>query len=323
MAFWWVNHKQTFRHEFRGGYIWSPKKRKDGARNVFYDFMQMVRPGDIIFSYAGGLIRGAGVAKTHCYTSPRPDEFGRIGDAWDIIGWRVDIKFSTAGAPIEPRAILSEIGPYIGVRHSPLNANGTGRQAVYLAAIPDTLGYMIADRIGLSIPASQVAEINETGDIEVELTGVNEWEQIEERKIENSELPQTERTALIKSRLGQGRFKINVSRFESRCRITQVSNPTHLIASHIKPWRESTNEERLAAGNGLLLTPSIDHLFDRGFISFDDSGETLISPIADTDSLRRMGVNPENPPHVGGFNSDQRHFLDHHRSSIFLEGVRA
>ena len=100
-----------------------------------------------------------------------------------------------------------------------------------------------------------------------------------------------------------------------------MSNPVHLVASHIKPWRESTNEERLTAGNGLLLTPSIDHLFDRGFISFDDSGETLISPIADTDSLRRMGVNPEKPPYVGTFNSDQKHFLGHHRTAVFLAGV--
>jgi hypothetical protein len=70
-----------------------------------------------------------------------------------------------------------------------------------------------------------------------------------------------------------------------------------------------------------VITPSIDHLFDRGFISFEDSGETLISPVADPDSLRRMGVNVEAPPRVGGFNSDQCYFLHHHRSSIFLAGV--
>lgn len=285
--------------------------------------MRMVRPGDIVFSYADGLIRGAGTAKTHCYTSPRPDEFGHIGNAWDVIGWRVDVEFAAATNPIQPRAVLDEIGPYIGVRHSPLNADGTGRQAVYLAAIPDALGHIVAERIGFLVPVGQVAETGSGSNVEIELPGIDEWERLEERKIESSELPQTERAALIKSRLGQGRFKTNVSRFETRCRVTQVSNPVHLIASHIKPWRESNNEERLAAGNGLLLTPSIDHLFDRGFISFADSGKTLISPIADTDSLRRMGVDPGNPPRVGGFNSDQKYFLQHHRESIFLEGVSA
>jgi hypothetical protein len=154
------------------------------------------------------------------------------------------------------------------------------------------------------------------------LPGVEEWELIECQRIENADIPSTDRLALIRARAGQGRFKENVSRIETCCRLTRVSNPVHLIASHIKPWRESSNEERLAAGNGLLLTPSIDHLFDRGLISFEDSGETLISPVADPDSLRRMGVDVEAPPRVGGFNSDQRHFLLHHRSSIFLAGIR-
>jgi putative restriction endonuclease len=321
VAFWWVNHKQTFRHEFRGGYIWSPKRRRDGSRNIFYDFMRLVRPNDVVFSYASSLIRGAGFAKTHCYTSPRPDEFGHIGNAWDMIGWRVDVKFATGKNPIQPRDVLDEIGPYIGVRQSPLNADGTGRQAVYLAAIPAAFGQLLADRIGFVVEEYQVADLESVNDIEVELSGIEEWEYVEKKRIEDSELPETERAALIKSRLGQGRFKINVSRYENRCRVTQVANPVHLIASHIKPWRESTNEERLAAGNGLLLTPSIDHLFDRGFISFEDSGETLISPVADTDALRRMGVNPDRPPRVGGFNSDQKYFLGHHRASIFLAGV--
>jgi hypothetical protein len=283
--------------------------------------MRMVRPGDAVFSYADGLVRGAGLAKTHCYTSPRPNEFGHIGNAWDIIGWRVDVEFSAAAKPIRPRAILDDIGAFIGIRHSPLNADGSGRQAVYLAAIPTAFGELLANRIGFVIPTSHFADNSRPLEVEVDLPGIDEWEQVEERKIESSELPQTERTALIKSRLGQGRFKANVSRYENRCRVTQVSNPVHLVASHIKPWRESNNEERLAAGNGLLLTPSIDHLFDRGFISFGDSGETLISPIADIDSLKRMGVNPSDPPRVGGFNSDQKFFLHHHRSSIFLAGV--
>jgi hypothetical protein len=219
--------------------------------------------------------------------------------------------------------VLDEIGPYIGVRHSPVNADGTGRQGVYLAAIPDVLGYIVSDRIDFAVAAGRAAELGIGNNIEVELPGIDEWELVEERKIESSELPQTERAALLKSRVGQGRFKMNVSRFETRCRVTQVSNPVHLIASHIKPWRESNNEERLAAGNGLLLTPSIDHLFDRGFISFEDSGETLISPVADIDSLRRMGLDPGNPPKIGGFNSDQKYFLQHHRTSIFLEAVSA
>jgi putative restriction endonuclease len=53
-------------------------------------------------------------------------------------------------------------------------------------------------------------------------------------------------------RRGQGLFKDRVSQIESRCRITGVQNPVHLVASHCKPWRDSTNEERLNGENGLL-----------------------------------------------------------------------
>jgi hypothetical protein len=121
--------------------------------------------------------------------------------------------------------------------------------------------------------------------------------------------------------VGQGLFKERISSIERACRITAVTNPTHLIASHIKPWRESTNEERLHEANGLLLTPTADHLFDRGFISFEDSGELVISPVADLVSLKRMSVDPATPPRSVRFNVDQRHFLEHHRKSIFLAGV--
>lgn len=321
MSSWWVNHKQTFRHEFGGRYVWSPKRRKDGARNIFYDFMRLVKPGDTVISYADGQVKGIGLAKSHCYTSPRPDEFGHIGAVWDAIGWRVDVDFAPAVRPIRPRDMLGEIGPLIGMKHSPLGPDGNGRQAVYLAAISDQLARLIRHAVGIEEQPPQVEEGGNRTDIEIALPGVEEWEHVERRRIENAAIPETDRIALIRARMGQGRFKENVSRIETRCRLTHVSNPVHLIASHIKPWRESSNEERLAAGNGLLLTPSIDHLFDRGFISFDDSGETLISPVADSDSLRRMGVNVDAPPRVGSFNTDQRYFLQHHRSSIFLAGV--
>lgn len=321
MTSWWVNHSQTFRHEFGGKYVWSPKRRRNGTRNIFYDFMRLVKPGDTVISYADGHVKGIGLAKSHCYTSPRPNEFGQIGEVWDGIGWRVDVDFVPAPRQVRPREMLSEIGHLIGMKHSPLGPDGNGRQAVYLAAISDQLAWLIRKAVGIEEVRPEVEEETRNSDIEVTLPGVEQWEHVERRKIESAAIPETERIALIRARVGQGRFKENVSGLETRCRLTQVSNPVHLIASHIKPWRESSNEERLNASNGLLLTPSIDHLFDRGFISFDDSGETLISPVADTDSLRRMGINVNAPPRVGAFNIDQRFFLKHHRSSVFLAGV--
>ena len=77
------------------------------------------------------------------------------------------------------------------------------------------------------------------------------WERRLERELaEDSTVTDTERQAIIRARVGQGLFKERVAKIETHCRITGVENPVHLIASHCKPWRDSSNEERLNGENG-------------------------------------------------------------------------
>ena len=322
MNYWWVNHSQTFRHEFFGKYVWSPKRKRNDQINPFYETMREVSPGDIIFSFADGAIKGFGMARTHCYTSPRPDEFGHIGQAWNEVGWRVDIDFQPFIEPVLPARHMQAIGPTLPERYSPIRANGHGNQGVYLAQIPRAMALVIAqlaspELLGI-IQGIQVSEVAETP--LPELRGITEWEEQEVSRIsEDRALPDTEKDALIKARRGQGRFRQRVGRLERFCRVTRVDRPEHLIASHIKPWRESDNRERLFEGNGLLLTPTIDHLFDRGFISFENSGELLVSPVAHEDSLKKMGIITDRVVNVGGFAEAQREFLEFHRTSVFLK----
>jgi predicted restriction endonuclease len=91
-----------------------------------------------------------------------------------------------------------------------------------------------------------------------------------------------------------------------------------LRASHCKPWRDASNEERLDGENGLLLTPNADHLFDRGFIAFDDNGDVLMSPVAHKDSLAKLGLQPKGTLNVGRFAEGQRRYLEFHREYVFL-----
>ena len=76
--------------------------------------------------------------------------------------------------------------------------------------------------------------------------------------------------------------------------------------------------------NGLLLfsTPSLDHLFDRGFIGFEDSGDLIVSPVAHRPSLERMGIDVDKPTNVGAFTEGQRTFLDFHRNAVLLRAAR-
>lgn len=149
--------------------------------------------------------------------------------------------------------------------------------------------------------------------------GLVQWEEHELARVQtDTTLAETDRQAIVLARRGQGLFKKRVMKLERACRITGVTREEHLRASHCKPWRDANNEERLDGENGLLLTPSMDHLFDRGFIGFDDNGQTIVSPVAHPESLIRMGLDPQRPPNVGSFSSGQRKYLEFHRGNVLL-----
>ena len=94
-------------------------------------------------------------------------------------------------------------------------------------------------------------------------------------QIPKSNETETERRQLALSRIGQGLFRSRVINNDKKCVVTGITNISLLIASHIKSWKESSNEERLDGENGILLSPHIDKLFDRHLISFSDSGELI------------------------------------------------
>jgi hypothetical protein len=317
MRYWWVNQNQTYRHEFAGGYLWSPK-RKRGGRNPFYEFMREVAPGDMVFSFANTFIGAIGIAQSYAYEAPKPEEFGSAGRSWDAIGWRVDVEFRQVDPPIRPVDWIDTLRPFLPDLYSPLQQNGRGVQSIYLTALPRELALVLAGLLGGNVGALARAESVKEHTLAA-APDLGLWEEhIRERIQDDSTLTETEKAALVLARRGQGLFRDRVQKIESRCRVTGVRRFEHLRASHIKPWRDSTNQERLDGENGLLLTPSIDHLFDRGFISFEADGRLLVSPVAHADSLRRMGVQPDGEVSVGRFTAAQSLFLEYHRDEILL-----
>jgi hypothetical protein len=186
--------------------------------------------------------------------------------------------------------------------------------------VQDYLAAVLVDLIGREARELLDMVRDQPGDGTASALGLVEWEEHELRLVSpDATLPETERLAIVTARRGQGLFKQNVMRIEQCCRITRVDRIEHLRASHCKPWRDANNEERLDGENGLLLTPNADHLFDRGFISFGDDGEVLVSPVAHHQSLERMGLDAREGVMVGGFTEGQRRYLAFHRENVFLE----
>lgn len=90
-------------------------------------------------------------------------------------------------------------------------------------------------------------------------------------ELEKTPLGSTERETLVKARIGQGQFRSDITslwRLGEKCPLTNIEIPELLIASHIKPWRDSDDQERLDPHNGLLLATHVDKLFDRYLLSF-------------------------------------------------------
>lgn len=95
-----------------------------------------------------------------------------------------------------------------------------------------------------------------------------------EDAVEKQEL---EKRKLAKVRLTQPIFRNKLIKlFKCQCPISGVNIPSLLIASHIKPWAESSEIEKMEEDNGILLSVHIDALFDKGLISFSpDTGEII------------------------------------------------
>ena len=189
-------------------------------------------------------------------------------------------------------------------KYSPLQKTGNGNQCVYLTDISREMAKYLIKKIE-----------SENSQIEVELDRIEE-DLIEKEIYEDQNLINTEKEAIVKSRRGQGIFRDKLEKIEKKCRISNICNPKYLIASHIKPWKHCEPKECLDGENGLLLSPNIDHLFDRGYISFKDNGDLIISDFADYDSLHKMGISTEDVINVGEFTKKQQYYLEYHREHI-------
>lgn len=137
---------------------------------------------------------------------------------------------------------------------------------------------------------------------------------VEDEITANPNLTETEKQRLINSRIGQGEFRKNLLALWGKCCITGCDYKGILRASHIKPWCDSDNHERLDKFNGLLLSPNYDALFDTGLISFSDKGEILISANTPDSVIKLVGLSTETKINL---QPEHAKYLAWHRTWVF------
>lgn len=229
------------------------------------------------------------------HSAEKPKEFGKAGDAWDADGWLVQVDYEELSDPIKPKDHMDILAHLLPKRYSPIRADGGGNQ-VYLAEIPEPMADALLSLIGRQL------------DMAVE--------EGQEREIQNrTDIGPTEKYQLVLSRVGQGQYRKNLEQHEIGCRITGITHSRFLTASHIKPWAKSSDFEKIDGNNGLLLSPHIDRLFDRGYISFEDSGALILSPLLPPEVISAWNLSAEVADRP--FTIKQAAYMDFHRREIF------
>ncbi len=126
----------------------------------------------------------------------------------------------------------------------------------------------------------------------------------------------TEREGLVKSRVGQGYYRNKlINKFKGRCAITGCGMQEVLIASHILPWSESDEFQRLDVNNGILLSLIYDAFFDQRLISFSVDGQIIISDAVSAQCRSQLRVD-ENAVMSIPVSEEMEFYLSRHREKI-------
>jgi predicted restriction endonuclease len=100
--------------------------------------------------------------------------------------------------------------------------------------------------------------------------------------------------------------------WDRRCPLTGITEPALLRASHIVPWSDCNDEQRLDVHNGLLLSALWDAAFDQGLVSFADDGTVLASSLLSTVARQALAI--DTAPAIRGLRDAHRANLAAHRA---------
>ncbi|PGC47390.1 HNH endonuclease [Bacillus toyonensis] len=267
--------------------------------------MTMIKKGDIIFNSFKGELVSILVAKEDYKAHDKPIGLEQT-ELWEKEGWIVNAEYHDLETPIIYKNFIENILMLQGEKYAPFNKIGRGNTGYLFRVTPELAEYLFT-----------IVE-EENGNIRDNLSTIESKD--EETILEEIEkdlpdvLDQTEKEQIIKSRIGHSIFKKNLLKNEKKCKLCGVSDKRFLIASHIKPWSKSNHKERLDINNGLLLCPNHDALFDKGYISFGDDGEILISASLDESLKIFLNVNDKLQIQM---NEMQRQYMKWHREIEF------
>ena len=282
------------------------------ATLCLWQFSKEIKSGDIVLVKKGLYqLLGVGVVEAP-YFYVESDEYFSIGDYPRHYGnyrHRIKVRWlkneSVKTNRVLPRKTLTCIKGEENIEYY---------MSLFDILLPDNNYHINNNRRGkvgsdyhmdFSIPKSDDKDI---------LSDEEKQEIIGEIEEGTEDLKGCERDVLIKGRVNQGVFRKRLLERYEKCCLCNVNDRRFLIASHIIPWSEAEDEEKLDPDNGLLLCPNHDRAFDGKYITFDDDGLIIISDELSGENRESLNI------HEGmsiKMRDGNRKYIKYHREKLF------
>ncbi|MFG6117931.1 McrB family protein [Thalassobacillus sp. B23F22_16] len=136
--YWWVNQGQTAKDEVEGGFLWAPKKNKQGTPLTHHTDLLKANPGDVVFAYSQGAIHSICEVTEKAITSKKPstfttDQWGEDGNLLRVQYYPLDPKLKKITIPEDKRK--RETGPF--------DVNGNVKQGYFYPVSKEFAGYLL------------------------------------------------------------------------------------------------------------------------------------------------------------------------------------
>ncbi len=137
------------------------------------------------------------------------------------------------------------------------------------------------------------------------------------QKEPNSAKEKEKQREISRAREGQGKYREQLLEQCRFCPFTMISDERLLIASHIKPWASSEDDEKTDPYNGYMLSPLYDKLFDRGFITLTSNRHVILSEFISQYTWKQIGL--QNDTFIKALPMDDKRieYLKFHHKSVF------
>ncbi len=298
MKYWWVNHGRNYEAAINDGTLWScpdPLGDEDGTR----EFIKELRKGDVVFNYFGPYVRAVSVVLERWQGGPRPAGFEKSPDESDD-GWLVRTHPLAKNLQLhrdKAADITAADQPEAG-EPKPFNAAGKPRQR-YISPLTAEEGQELLAKAGVTAPQSSATSLRG-------LPG-SAW---------GADEPDDKTLTTIRLEQAYLRKHLLRDRLTASCALCGEHLPARLlIAGHIKPRPESSDEERMDYEANAMLTCALgcDALYEWGYIVVGSKGQIQIGQAAETPRIE-AAVEALVGRHCSAF--------DEHTAGCFAENKR-